>query len=166
VDRARRMSLDFYIAARMLHVLGVVIWIGGVAFVTTIVLPSLKALEPDRRVVLFEAIERRFTWIARAMVLLVGASGFYMVAAFDLWERFGQLSYWWMDAMVAVFVIFASILFVLEPLILHRRFVLQMKENPEAAVARMQILHWVLLVLSLLTVAGAVAGVHGYSFLG
>lgn len=157
------MSLDPNAVARVLHVLGVVVWIGGVAFVTAIILPSLKSVDLERRVILFETIERRFTWIARTMVLLVGASGFYMVSSLGLWDRFRQLSYWWMDAMVAVFVIFALILFVLEPLILHDRFVQKMKENPEAAIAKMQRLHWVLLVLSLITIAGAVAGAHGYS---
>lgn len=160
------MSLDPNVVARVLHVLGVVVWIGGVAFVTAIILPSLKSVDIDRRIILFEAIERRFAWIARAMVLLVGVSGFYMVSSLGLWDRFRQLSYWWMDAMVAVFVIFALVLFVLEPFVLHDRFVQNMKENPEAAIARMRRLHWVLLILSLVTIAGAVAGAHGYNFFG
>jgi uncharacterized membrane protein len=41
--------------ARALHVVGVVLWIGGVAFVTTTLIPSLKKMaDTDKRLVLFE----------------------------------------------------------------------------------------------------------------
>ena len=88
--------------ARALHVLAVVIWIGGVAVITTVVLPAVRRgeLGNDRRRA-FEAIERRFVWHARLMVLLAGATGFYMVMRLDLWPRFGTTHYWWMQAMVS-----------------------------------------------------------------
>jgi uncharacterized membrane protein len=49
--------------ARALHVFGVVLWIGGVAFVTTVLLPAVRRLKaPAERVAFFEAVERRFAW--------------------------------------------------------------------------------------------------------
>ncbi len=33
--------------ARILHILGVVLWIGGVAFVTTVLLPTVKQLRAN-----------------------------------------------------------------------------------------------------------------------
>ncbi len=47
-------------------------------------------------------------------------TGFYVVYRFNLWDRFRYGVYWWMDAMVAVWLLFALMLFVAEPLILHR----------------------------------------------
>ena len=47
---------------------------------------------------LAEAVERRFAWQARILTFLVGASGFYMVARLDLWDRFEAIGYWWMHA--------------------------------------------------------------------
>ena len=46
--------------ARVLHVLGVVVWIGGVWMATTVALPAVRrgALGPDR-LAAFQAIERR-----------------------------------------------------------------------------------------------------------
>jgi len=47
--------------AHALHVLGVVLWIGGVGFVTTVLLPSARRIKNAREsIVLFDAIERRF----------------------------------------------------------------------------------------------------------
>jgi len=40
--------------ARAFHVLGVVLWIGGVAFVTTTLIPSLRKMsDSDKRLALF-----------------------------------------------------------------------------------------------------------------
>ena len=65
--------MDDLTLARVLHVLGVVVWIGGVSMVTTVVLPAVRrgALGEDR-LKAFEAFERRFIWQAQAAVLVVG----------------------------------------------------------------------------------------------
>ena len=146
--------------ARALHVLGVVIWIGGVGMVTTVVLPAKYALV-DQRIRVVETIENRFAWIARTMTLLVGFSGLYMIWKLDLWDRFFGLSYWWMHAMVCVWALFTFVLFVAEPLF-HRRFAERARIAPDATLRLAQRAHWILLIVSLITVAGAVAGAHGY----
>jgi hypothetical protein len=55
--------MDDVVIARAQHVLAVIIWIGGVALATTVVLPAVRCgdVGPSRLQV-FEAIERRF-WI-------------------------------------------------------------------------------------------------------
>ncbi|HEY1796850.1 MAG TPA: hypothetical protein VGG57_12100 [Stellaceae bacterium] len=148
------------IIARALHVLGVVIWIGGVSVVTTVALPAVRCgtLGGDR-LAAFQAIERRFVWQARAAIVVVGATGFYMAARADLWDRFRAARLWWMHAMVGVWTLFALILFVIEPFILHRLAA----ADPERFFARLQRAHWVLLALSLVTIFGAVAGSQGWS---
>jgi uncharacterized membrane protein len=155
--------MDPAIVARALHVLGVVLWIGGVAFVTTVLLPSVRRLKsPAERVAFFEAIEGRFAWQARATTLLVGATGFHLAHAWNLGHRFASASYWWMHAMVAVWAVFTLMLFVAEPLFLHRWFKQRASRDPEGAFRRIERLHWLLLTISLVTVAGAVAGAHGW----
>ena len=108
--------MDDVAIARAAHVLAVVIWIGGVSLVTTVVLPLVRRRPPLEQWALFEAVERRFVWQARIAMLLVGASGFYMAWKLDLWDRFRQPGFWWMHAMVLVWLLFAVVLFVGEPL--------------------------------------------------
>ncbi len=100
------MTTDDLVIARVLHVLAVVIWIGGVGMMTTVILPAMATFHsPDERVRVFEAVESRFAWIARGMTLIVGLSGFYMLWKLDLWGRFADLSFWWMHAMVGVWAV-------------------------------------------------------------
>jgi hypothetical protein len=61
-----------------------------------------------------------------------------------------------------VWLIFTAMLFVLEPLVLHRFFLARSQRDPSGTFALIQRMHWLLLAISLLTVAGAVAGSHGW----
>lgn len=156
--------MDELAIARALHVLGVVIWIGGVAMVTSVLLPALRD-DPDQtdRLRAFERLERRFAAQARIATLLVGATGFVMTAEMDAWDRFTSAPFWWMHAMVFVWLLFTFVLFVAEPLFLHHLFARWAREAPETAFAWLHRAHWVILTISLVTVFGAVAGTHGRS---
>lgn len=159
--------MDEFVLARVLHVVGVVLWIGGVAMVTAVLLPAVAQMKSaEERVEFFEHIERRFAAQARVTTLLVGLSGFYMVHLLNGWNRFAELHFWWMHAMVLVWVIFTMMLFVLEPWILHQWFQAKAKSAPEKIFVLIQRMHWFLLSISLITVAGAVAGSHGWVFPG
>lgn len=152
--------MDDLVLARVVHVIAVVFWIGGVGFVTWVLMPALKTTEvPHERLARFQQFERRFAWQARIWVLLAGASGFWMVARGDLWSRFADGRFWWMHLMVALWGIFALMLFVIEPLHLHQR--LANSTTPEADFARMMRLHQLLLAISIITILGAVGGSHG-----
>lgn len=148
--------------ARLLHVVGVVLWIGGVALVTTVILPEAQSRsDPGARLGLFDAIERRFARQARWTVLVTGLSGLYMAYRLDLWHRFSKAEFWWMHAMVALWLVFSAMIFLLEPLVLHRWFRQQAMAAPDRAFAWAIRLHRLLLLASLLTIAGAVLGSHG-----
>src|SRR4051794_36444348 len=86
--------IDDLAAARAIHVLAVVHWIGGMATVTTIVLPRARHL-PDANAAIsfFEAFERPFARQARVSVMLAGISGFYMLWRAGAWERFRSASF-------------------------------------------------------------------------
>jgi len=152
------------VIARVLHVLGVVLWIGGVAFVTAVLLPAVRRMrEPAERVELFEKVEAAFARQARVTTLVTGLSGIYLVHSLGAWDRFADLYFWWMHAMVLVWALFTLILFVLEPLWLHRWFRDRAQRDPAGTLAIVARLHWLLLAASLVTVAGAAAGSHGWS---
>jgi uncharacterized membrane protein len=154
--------LNDVIIARAVHVVAVVIWIGGVSMATTVVLPAVRRghLGKDR-LQAFQAIERRFVWQARTAVILVGLTGLYMVWRLDLWDRFRSATFWWMHAMACLWLLFAFVLFVGEPFILQRHFHGWATTQPERALAWLRRAHWVLLVLSIVTIVGAVAGSQG-----
>ena len=152
--------MDDFSLARVVHVVSVVMWIGGVAFVTTTAMPAIRAAEPpERRLAAFHRFERRFVWQARIWVLLAGASGVWMIQSGGLWDRFSDPAFWWMHAMVAVWLVFFAMLFVIEPLVLQRR--MTASSQPEQDFDRMERMHRVVLALALTAVIGAAAGSRG-----
>ena len=159
--------MDDLTIARALHVLAVVLWIGGVAFVTTVLLSAVRNLETrEERVVFFETVERRFGGQARVTTALAGLTGVYMLARLDLWDRFLSAAYWWMHAMVFVWLLFTLMLFVAEPLFLRRWLHACVTSRPQLTFGLVERLHWILLVLSLITLIGAVLGSHGALVIG
>jgi uncharacterized membrane protein len=155
------MTADWGVIARAVHVLAVVVWIGGVWFVTTVLLPGMKEKPPDQWLREFAAVEHRFAPQARIAAVLVLLSGLYMLARYRLWDRFADGAYWWMHLMVAVWALFAALLFVIEPLVLRRLVRRHAAAAPAAVLARMLRLHRVMLALSLLAVFAAVGGSRG-----
>ena len=148
--------------ARALHVLAVVLWIGGVGMVTTVLLPSIRRNTPAaQRFAAFHALEARFARQARVTTVLAGASGFLMVRQLDAWDRFRSAGFWWMHAMVLIWLVFTLMLFVIEPLFLERFLARRAQAAPDSTFRLMERLHRALLVLSLVTIAGAVAGSAG-----
>ncbi|MGB6651555.1 MAG: hypothetical protein WBE64_05235, partial [Xanthobacteraceae bacterium] len=93
------------IVARALHVLAVVIWIGGVSMATTVVLPAVRRRAlGENQFQAFQAIEHRFVWQARTAIIVVGLTGLYMTDRLELWDRFRSADFWWMYAMVCVWL--------------------------------------------------------------
>lgn len=90
---------------------------------TTVALPAVRRgdLGENRRLA-FQAIEHRFAWQARTAIVVVGLTRVYMIWRLDLWDRFRTASFRWMHAMVCLWLLFAFILFIAEPFILHRHF--------------------------------------------
>lgn len=159
--------MDELALARVIHVVAVVLWIGGVAMVTTVIFPAVKRMSSrEDQIKTFEQIEGGFAAQARITTLLTGLTGFYMLYRMDAWGRYLDYRYWWIHAMTLVWIFFTLMLFVLEPFVLHKVFKKKVAENPERTFKFMHRLHWVLLILSLITIIGAVAGGHGWYFFG
>lgn len=154
--------MDELSIARALHVLAIVHWIGGVSLVTLVLLPGIMRSVPAKdQLHLFEMIEGRFAFQARISTLIAGGTGFYMTHQLDAWDRFVDPSYWWMHAMVAVWSVFTLVLFVAEPLFLHRWFRERASVAPDATFALVLRMHRILLAISVATVGASVLGAHG-----
>lgn len=152
--------------ARIIHVLAVVLWIGGVAMVTTVIIPAIKRMKDKRdKVDTFEKLEGRFSLQAKITTILTAVSGFYMMYELDAWDRYLQLRYWWIHAMTMVWCIFTLVLFVLEPFVLHKWYEKYANNDPDKTFRTIHRFHWVLLSISIITIIGAVAGSHGLFFI-
>ncbi len=149
--------MDDVALMRALHVLSIIHWIGGLSFVTLVVLPLAAA---EDRLSLFEIVERRFSSQVRLSVPIAGATGLWMAWRLDLWARFLDPSFWWLGAMAGLWLVFMAMLFVIEPL-LHTRFAARTHADPAATLRLIARAHCALLALAGLTAFGAVGGVHG-----
>jgi len=153
--------IDWLAVAHAVHVVAIVHWIGGLLFVTLVILPSLLETEASRRLALFDALERRFATQARVSTLLVGLSGFYMLHSYEHWGRLAEPRFWWLDAMIGLWAVFTIMLFVAEPLFLHSWFDARAQRDPDGAFRVALRVHRVLSVVAVVTVLGAVGGTHG-----
>ena len=123
--------------ARVVHVLAVVLWIGGVGMVTTVLLPAIRrSYPPPQRFAAFHTLEARFARQARLATAVAGISGLYMTWRLDAWNRFEAASFWWMHAMVLTWLIFTAMLFVIEPLFLERVLARRAALAPEIDLSR------------------------------
>jgi len=144
-----------------LHILSVVLWIGGVAFVTTVFLPALVRLDEAERIPVFLDIEGRFGAQARVLVLVAGATGGALIGLLHLQGLLALRAGWWLDAMIALWALFFVLLFILEPFVLHRRLEARGARDGEGTRRLLLRGHRILLALAILVVWGAVWGAQG-----
>jgi uncharacterized membrane protein len=66
--------------AILAHLLGVVVWVGGMFFAYLVLRPAASGLDPSQRLPLWaETLRRFFQWVWIAMTLIF-VSGFYLVS--------------------------------------------------------------------------------------
>lgn len=144
--------------AVMLHLLGVVVWVGGMFFAYMALRPAAaQLLQPPQRLPLWSAtLERFFRWVWFAVVLVLG-SGFYMVSL--LAEQGRMLLY--VHAMlyigVAMTLIFAHVYFSPMPK-LRRAVASRDWQAGASALNQIRIFVAINLSLGLLNVVIATAG--------
>ena len=139
-----------YVIALIIHVLAVVIWIGGVAFVTMITFPMIqRSTSSFEQVMIFQGTEHRFGKIAKVMVILTGISGFYLLSIKGFSIGAG--------IMIFVWTLYASLLFFLEKPLFKRLFETPGKQlDTKQIFFRLQVFHWIILVLSFSTIAAGI----------
>jgi len=153
---------DVFVIARILHVIGVVLWIGGVAFLALVVVPTLRNLpEMENNFKVFAAVEGRFKGQAKIITLMTGLSGFFMLFWLDAWERYLDISFWWLHLMTFIWFFFTLVLFVIEPILIKRNIHEKAIRDPAATFRFVNRMLKVLTTLSMIAILGAIAGVHG-----
>lgn len=144
-----------YIISLIIHVLSVVIWIGGVAFVTMIIFPMIQRTNNSlEQVMMFQGVEHRFSRIAKVLVILTGLSGFYLI-----YEKGISIGIW---IMIIIWTIYASLLFFLEKRLFKRLFsqTSEKQISTEKIFFRLQVFHWVILILSFSAIAAGIWTAH------
>ena len=139
-----------YVTALIIHVLSVVVWIGGVAFVTLVTFPMILREEKSlEQVMMFQGVEHRFAKIAKLMVILAGLSGLYL-----LYEKGLSPGVW---IMIVVWTFYAALLFGLEKMIFKKIFSRPTDKLDTRKVFNiLQGFHWVVLTLSALAIAAGI----------
>jgi uncharacterized membrane protein len=136
-----------YATLKTLHVLAIVLWVGGMLFAHGFLRPSLEVLEPPQRLRLMREVLRRFFGAVQWAALLALVSGLWMIGRTARAAVQGGGSFAWpldwvvMTALgVLMVAIFGHIRFVL-----YRRFVaaLDAADLPAAAAALARVRTWV-----------------------
>lgn len=144
-----------------LHVLGVVVWIGGVAFVTMIVFPMLLKMDGSlEKVLFFQSLEHRFAKIAKATVALVGLTGFWLLHLTGEWPLLFTPSGIGPTIMLIVWSLYVLIL-LFEGKLFQLLFGVKAQQDPTKIFRALTVFHWVVLTLSLLAVGVGVWAAHG-----
>ena len=71
-----------YAILKTLHLLSIILWIGGMAFVLFFLRPALGSLQPPARVTLMHDVLRRFFGAVSAAIIIVLVSGLWMMGEF------------------------------------------------------------------------------------
>ena len=68
-----------YNALKLVHVLSIIVWVGGMVFAHFFLRPAAQSLEPPQRVRLMHDVLQRFFAAVTAAVVLVLVSGLWMI---------------------------------------------------------------------------------------
>ena len=92
-----------------LHVLAVVVWVGGMAFALFVLRPGLAALAPPQRIAVLARVFARFLPLVGAAILVIVASGAAMLLALPSLRGLG----WGLHVMTGVGVVMIVVYAVL-----------------------------------------------------
>lgn len=144
-----------------MHVLGVVVWIGGVAFVTMIVFPMLMRMEGSmEKMILFQGVEHRFAKIAKISVAVVGITGVWMLQITGEWKTLFSAGGIGPTLMVIVWTFYVLVL-LFEARLFKVLFSGEAQQDTSGVFFRLAVFHWVVLGLSLLAIGVGVWAGHG-----
>lgn len=143
-----------------LHVFGVLWWVGGLTFVTLVVLPLLRSGAMGEVQPAFHKIESRFAPQVKLSLLIVGATGLYMLWRLNAWAWLLDPHKWWVPAMLIYWLWFCMMLFILGPAGVLKKVMKGTGGNESAAWKRLHTVHAILMVLGWIIVFSALAGDH------
>lgn len=150
----------------IIHVLAVILWIGGLAFVTILIFPSLyKMQEALQKVLFFQRIEHRFAPLARIYSATVGITGIVMLVHTGWYKLLFTGEGLFLTIMFLIWVFWIVMLFGLEPLVIKKMLESMAKSGDKMEIdsvfKRMNVMHWVLLFVSMVAAASGIMFAHG-----
>ena len=144
-----------------IHVLSVVLWIGGVAFVTLIIFPMIMRMENSiEKVLFFQGVEHRFATIAKSAVVVVGLTGFWLLYLTGEWRQLFSISGIGPTIMLLVWLFYAFVL-LFEGKLFKAIFKGEAQRDTSKVFLRLKVFHWVVLGLSLIAIGVGVWAGHG-----
>ncbi len=154
-------------AMHIIHLITVILWIGGLSFITTMIFPIIiRTQDPLAKVLLFRKIEHRFARTARVYNLITGASGIIMVLLMGWQSLYLKRAGLPLLIMSLIWVLWFVMLFGLEPLLIRKMLERMMKNSEkmdiDAVFSRMNRMHWFLMILSFVAVTGGAVFAHGF----
>ncbi len=143
----------------IIHVISVVLWIGGVAFVTMVMFPIImRTAGSIEKAIMFQGVEHRFARLAKIYSITAGITGLFLLyrmgMSFLLTGR--GIGIW---VMIVAWTTYVLILFIFEPIIFKTLFSKDM--DASRVFFRLQVFHWFLLILSLIAVGAGIWTGHG-----
>jgi uncharacterized membrane protein len=146
-----------------LHVIVVILWIGGVAFVTINIFPILMRMEDSlEKVRYFQAVENRFARQARLYALIAGITG-----AAILFLESGWLGLFTRMGLGILLMLLAWLVYVLILTFEKGIFKILFSERVQDVSRiffKLNIFHWFILTLSFLAIFAGVYFGHGGTF--
>ncbi len=151
----------FLLILLIVHVISVIIWIGGVAFVTTVIFPMMYRTEGSlEKALMFQSVEHRFAGMVRWLIVLVGVTGLWM-----LYAKYGFGILLTVRGLGILIMLFAWALYttvlLFERKIFGKIFANPEKINMDRALRMINGMHWFLLTISFIAVAAGVWFGHG-----
>lgn len=144
----------------IIHVVGVIIWIGGVAFVTMVIFPMMYRTEGSlEKALLFQGVEHRFSAIVRWLIAIVGGTGLYLLSAKHGFSILSAQRGLGIVIMLFVWTFYTAVL-LFEKKIFGKLFADPEKTDMDRALKMINAMHWVLLTLSFTAVAGGIWFAH------
>lgn len=155
-----------FLTMHIVHLLTVILWIGGLAFVTGIVLPmAIKTPDALQKVLTFQRVEHRFAPLAKWYNIITGISGFAMV-----WLMGWQGLYFTREGLALTFMtgiwLFWFVMLVgLEPIVIRKMLEKMAREGDKMDIdgifRKVKKLHWFMVAISLAAATAGVFVAHG-----
>ncbi|MFA5073993.1 MAG: hypothetical protein WC539_08890 [Nitrospirota bacterium] len=150
-----------YTSLLIIHVLAVILWIGGLAFIATVIFPMVyQAQGVHQKVLLFQRVEQGYSVISKWLVNIAGLTGVWI-----LYKKFGFGILLQNRGIGIVIMLIVWILYTLLTMLQRPVFAKLFAEAENIDIEQMfrlvHALYWAVLAVSFLAVAGGIWFGHG-----
>lgn len=154
------------LAMHIAHIVAVILWIGGLVFVTGVVLPmAIKTPDALQKVLTLQRIEHRFAPLAKWYNIITGVTGFAMVYLMGFEGLYFTKEGAALTFMTAVWLFWFVMLVGLEPVIIRKMLEKMARESGQMDIdgifRKVKKLHWFMVAVSLLAAAAGAVVAHG-----